>query len=149
MYNVFYYTFTYVMCFFFFSSRRRHTRCALVTGVQTCALPLISIRRIPPCVERFGDIRQYSARSIGGRDEMQGTCVRMNDGIDLTVYAQNEMRILGEDIDGTLAMPNRPLSGRIIMAYGACQGTGRRYFAAVRPSPTSPVGRRSEEHTSE
>src|SRR3546814_2956118 len=23
---------------FFFSSRRRHTRCALVTGVQTCAL---------------------------------------------------------------------------------------------------------------
>src|SRR3546814_38136 len=30
---------------FFFSSRRRHTRCALVTGVQTCALP---IARPPP-----------------------------------------------------------------------------------------------------
>src|SRR3546814_992333 len=28
--------------FFFFSSRRRHTRCALVTGVQTCALPISS-----------------------------------------------------------------------------------------------------------
>src|SRR3546814_7836646 len=30
------------LCFvvFFFSSRRRHTRCALVTGVQTCALPI-------------------------------------------------------------------------------------------------------------
>src|SRR3546814_4094573 len=28
--------------FFFFSSRRRHTRCALVTGVQTCALPIYS-----------------------------------------------------------------------------------------------------------
>src|SRR3546814_7671953 len=26
----------------FFSSRRRHTRCALVTGVQTCALPIFS-----------------------------------------------------------------------------------------------------------
>src|SRR3546814_2651832 len=26
--------------FFFLSSRRRHTRCALVTGVQTCALPI-------------------------------------------------------------------------------------------------------------
>src|SRR3546814_4681736 len=25
---------------FFFSGRRRHTRCALVTGVQTCALPI-------------------------------------------------------------------------------------------------------------
>src|SRR3546814_20830659 len=29
-----------LICFFFFSSRRRHTRCALVTGVQTCALPI-------------------------------------------------------------------------------------------------------------
>src|SRR3546814_8906438 len=27
-----------VICFF--ASRRRHTRCALVTGVQTCALPI-------------------------------------------------------------------------------------------------------------
>src|SRR3546814_7029366 len=27
--------------FVFFSSRRRHTRCALVTGVQTCALPIL------------------------------------------------------------------------------------------------------------
>src|SRR3546814_2175179 len=27
---------------FFFSNRRRHTRCALVTGVQTCALPIWS-----------------------------------------------------------------------------------------------------------
>src|SRR3546814_7489370 len=29
-----------VLLFFFFASRRRHTRCALVTGVQTCALPI-------------------------------------------------------------------------------------------------------------
>src|SRR3546814_6657745 len=32
---------------FFFSSRRRHTRCALVTGVQTCALPISSPRPRP------------------------------------------------------------------------------------------------------
>src|SRR3546814_7682947 len=31
-------------CFFFFSSRRRHTRCALVTGVQTCALPIYMLK---------------------------------------------------------------------------------------------------------
>src|SRR3546814_6389932 len=30
-----------LVSFFFFSSRRRHTRCALVTGVQTCALPIL------------------------------------------------------------------------------------------------------------
>src|SRR3546814_4456041 len=29
-----------ILMSFFFSSRRRHTRCALVTGVQTCALPI-------------------------------------------------------------------------------------------------------------
>src|SRR3546814_10171083 len=46
----------WLLCFvcFFFSSRRRHTRCALVTGVQTCALP-ISL-----------DLhRRLAARSIG------------------------------------------------------------------------------------
>src|SRR3546814_5345624 len=30
---------------FFFASRRRHTRCALVTGVQTCALPIWPTRQ--------------------------------------------------------------------------------------------------------
>src|SRR3546814_2860509 len=44
------------MCYtglFFFSSRRRHTRCALVTGVQTCALPILYIafhRNVPMLV---------------------------------------------------------------------------------------------------
>src|SRR3546814_15988050 len=33
--------------FFFFSSRRRHTRCALVTGVQTCALPILKAQLAP------------------------------------------------------------------------------------------------------
>src|SRR3546814_5801998 len=33
------------MClYFFFSSRRLHTRCALVTGVQTCALPIFAFK---------------------------------------------------------------------------------------------------------
>src|SRR3546814_6540542 len=37
--------FLVVVCLcFVLSSRRRHTRCALVTGVQTCALPICGIR---------------------------------------------------------------------------------------------------------
>src|SRR3546814_8286604 len=36
-------SFMYVV--FFFSSRRRHTRGALVTGVQTCALPILLATR--------------------------------------------------------------------------------------------------------
>src|SRR3546814_9112068 len=34
--------FTFFVVVFFLSSRRRHTRCALVTGVQTCALPIFA-----------------------------------------------------------------------------------------------------------
>src|SRR3546814_6293975 len=37
----------YILWFvFFFSSRRRHTRCALVTGVQPCALPISAIDEV-------------------------------------------------------------------------------------------------------
>src|SRR3546814_9290529 len=44
---------------FFFSSRRRHTRCALVTGVQTCALPIWdkgceANRKEPPAMAAAG-----------------------------------------------------------------------------------------------
>src|SRR3546814_2360801 len=35
---------------FCFSSRRRHTRCALVTGVQTCALPIFNVRNPNPFI---------------------------------------------------------------------------------------------------
>src|SRR3546814_8454148 len=38
--------FLFSCIFFFFSSRRRHTRCALVTGVQTCALPILPEREL-------------------------------------------------------------------------------------------------------
>src|SRR3546814_8687783 len=35
----------FLCVYFFFSSRRRHTRCALVTGVQTCALPICRLKK--------------------------------------------------------------------------------------------------------
>src|SRR3546814_5071579 len=43
--------------FVFFSSRRRHTRCALVTGVQTCALPIFDVKS--------SDINGYLQDAIG------------------------------------------------------------------------------------
>src|SRR3546814_9286777 len=49
----------------FFSSRRRHTRCALVTGVQTCALPIFynELHRIPvEMPKRELDIEMISFR---------------------------------------------------------------------------------------
>src|SRR3546814_7495733 len=44
--NLFWWYSVVVYMIFLFSSRRRHTSCALVTGVQTCALP-ISLVRLP------------------------------------------------------------------------------------------------------
>src|SRR3546814_5272576 len=41
---------------FFFSSRRRHTRCALVTGVQTCALPICRILQGPGVPSDAGNL---------------------------------------------------------------------------------------------
>src|SRR3546814_8474958 len=52
-----------VFFLFFFSSRRRHTRCALVTGVQTCALP-ICVALGGEGVERAGVLR-LAAADIG------------------------------------------------------------------------------------
>src|SRR3546814_5596192 len=41
---------------FFFSSRRRHTRCALVTGVQTCALPILAAHASESWVNPLGGV---------------------------------------------------------------------------------------------
>src|SRR3546814_12693584 len=49
----------------FFSSRRRHTIGALVTGVQTCALPILWPRdRLPPLVSSFERASLTAARRV-------------------------------------------------------------------------------------
>src|SRR3546814_10216993 len=55
-----------VVCFFF-SSRRRHTRCALVTGVQTCALPIYAVSGtwISPLAE--DDAVHFARQYVAGR----------------------------------------------------------------------------------
>src|SRR3546814_18974792 len=53
-----------VFIIFFFSSRGRHTKCALVTGVQTCALPIFKFcdSRIAVFRGEDGVVRAVSAR---------------------------------------------------------------------------------------
>src|SRR3546814_12904244 len=51
---------------FFFSSRRRHTRCALVTGVQTCALPIWLVSTVP----------LYAANAASAPASFDRTCER-------------------------------------------------------------------------
>src|SRR3546814_4332456 len=50
---------------FFFSSRRRHTRCALVTGVQTCSLPIyLFIARGPPANIRSDNGSEFIVTAV-------------------------------------------------------------------------------------
>src|SRR3546814_952528 len=54
--------------FLFFSSRRRHTRCALVTGVQTCALPIFVLSPHPSaarCTQEASRIVAAAAERAG------------------------------------------------------------------------------------
>src|SRR3546814_12621151 len=56
---------------FFVSSRRRHTRCALVTGVQTCALP-ISSKSLAPSLHRYWrPVEQYLHRPQLGMNDIE------------------------------------------------------------------------------
>src|SRR3546814_10470706 len=55
----------FYIIFLFFSSRRRHTRCALVTGVQTCALPIFAAGvRLPLTGTVFVSVRDHDKPQI-------------------------------------------------------------------------------------
>src|SRR3546814_205268 len=82
--------FLFCLCFFF-SSRRRHTRCALVTGVQTCALPIY--------VKIGGDLRT-GAGSMNGKEAVIGTV--------LMLIGQNS-RTVAEDVSAKIAQVSKTL----------------------------------------
>src|SRR3546814_4512621 len=85
----------YIMCpfiSFFFSSRSRHTRCALVTGVQTCALPIYRCharRRPGPGPQRFD-----AGLGLGGGE-------RGADGAARELQPRSEERRVGKECVST------------------------------------------------
>src|SRR3546814_9874427 len=58
---------TSLFFYVFFSSRRRHTRCALVTGVQTCALPISLDLHPLPAILKGGVLRPRAAHRCARR----------------------------------------------------------------------------------
>src|SRR3546814_1818309 len=109
---------------FFFSSRRRHTRCVLVTGVQTCALP----------ISRTGPIRA----------DLLGNMWAQEWGNIYDVVAPEGAGNLGYDIgDLLVAKGYDPLK---------MVKTGEGFYSSLgfAPLPETFWARsRSEEHTSE
>src|SRR3546814_2948598 len=108
---------------FFFPSRRRHTRCALVTGVQTCALPIC--RALLEGRGGAGGVR-FSADRVG-RMELAGRYACARRGDHPVPY-----RAAGAGMGGDRRVRR-----------------GRRPFLEPRSSKACDARRRSEEHTSE
>src|SRR3546814_958818 len=94
-----------VFSFFLFSSRRRHTICALVTGVQTCALPISSGRNdtaarvLHDWRELFPDALYLELTRTGrdGEEAFNAAAVALADRMDLPLLASNDVRFLLPD----------------------------------------------------
>src|SRR3546814_6643459 len=78
---------------FFVSSRRRHTRCALVTGVQTCALPISGILAAPTA-----RLKDWLSRI--GNNNAQGEYY-LTDVVGLSVADRSEERRVGKECVST------------------------------------------------
>src|SRR3546814_1829365 len=116
----------YHMCvflFFFFSSRRRHTRCALVTGVQTCALPILRLPALEKRVQPDRDLTADFPRSLAGVGEA-----------DLGGAAQTEVPAVARLLDPAHpALAASRLHDEIeAVTIGESSGTGSRLNGADR-----------------
>src|SRR3546814_2442429 len=87
---------------FFCSSRRRHTSCALVTGVQTCALPIFADEKFPDAVlaglgyrSVFSGQKTYNGVAILARD-------RAIDDVQIGIpgFDDEQKRVIAATVDG-------------------------------------------------
>src|SRR3546814_4395567 len=79
---------------FFFSSRRRHTRCALVTGVQTCALPIY---------EEFGTEHQpaHPIMRPALANNVDRVTATFTDSLNASIDKRSEERRVGKECVST------------------------------------------------
>src|SRR3546814_10331140 len=114
---------------FFFSSRRRHTRCALVTGVQTCALPIY-------WKSRTGSL----------------TTEKSSAGFPVEIFEpeanSSSTRLIRVRSRADAVQSTWLLSDAITVWSAQAGAAATRTAAATRPAPAKRL-RRSEEHTSE
>src|SRR3546814_12922103 len=104
---------------FFFSSRRRHTSCAVVTGVQTCALPIWErsvVRGASPRQSRVGAMVSIPL-------------TRLDPEVPLPTYARPGDA--GADLVSTVDVTIAPEIGRASCRASACQSV---YMSVVAVS---------------
>src|SRR3546814_4200513 len=122
----------YSVCFF--SSRRRHTRCALVTGVQTCALP------ISLCALGVG---QAYRSSIAVSFKSSKIHRQLKIGA-IDAIAMDEKRIAANFLQLRIGIAGPHVRRHVGAKFGR-----QRINRARHGRPINVEGGRSEEHTSE
>src|SRR3546814_4894900 len=89
---------------FFFSSRRRHTSCALVTGVQTCALPICVTTpelMLDPRYDRVREFDRQLGRVCASEADYDGNTIEMRinaaNKMMSVVHVRSEERRVGKE----------------------------------------------------
>src|SRR3546814_4888401 len=85
-----------ICSYFFFSSRRRHTRCALVTGVQTCALPICRLGGIRRAAKELMIDHAVVSRHVRALEAWTGAKLTERDG-----NSRSEERRVGKECVST------------------------------------------------
>src|SRR3546814_9960515 len=121
------------VCDLFFSSRRRHTRCALVTGVQTCALPILALRNRT----RYADYDIFYQNIFPGAVNAAVTLATINGYSNAT---QRETLVNQTDLNAnfsTGAITHTLLVGAELGRQEADNFRRSAYFGADTTAPTS------------
>src|SRR3546814_8413246 len=125
----------------FFSSRRRHTRCALVTGVQTCALPIWSSSQVLQVLREYYDavgdvVSRYGAtiKDFAG----DGILILVGAPLPVPYHARRALEMAQQIREVGIALTRRWSTPTHPLGIGLGVATG-----------LVTVGVSSEEHTSE
>src|SRR3546814_8660161 len=87
----------YMLDMFFVSSRRRHTRCALVAGVQTCALPICYRQRRARARLSDGLIALHEGRWLRAQKLLEKAADENRVRLPALRAAANAARVRGDD----------------------------------------------------
>src|SRR3546814_8102748 len=108
---------------FFFSSRIRHTRCALVTGVQTCALPIY-------LAEQLGlDAKSVNHYDFSGRTARRH-CAEILRHLGFRRMTQTDRRALSRWISDDLCAGGQPINAMLEHVFLWCRD--RRIYGPSR-----------------
>src|SRR3546814_9244152 len=131
---------------FFFSCRRRHTRCALVTGFQTCSLPILS--------RPFGGTAALAGAASGSRARMaakaRGRRKALRRDMEVSVTSEDGATLYAAGLTAGLLpppvrrrAPPRPLR-RVVR--GGARFSGCRTMHSAAPSVPHGAGYRAGPH---